>query len=70
MNVIPCVLEQKAIFSGALPGLNTSVNLLSSDDNIKIPCNCLPDCQLQQYPAEITSANLNRSFAFNSLTFL
>lgn len=71
MDKITCVIENKNVYSGALPGLNQTQNLTWSTLTIAdSPCDCLPDCQLQQYPAEITSGYLNRTFAFNTLTFL
>lgn len=67
MDNILCVIENKNVYSGALPGLNASSATMTIADS---PCNCFPDCQLQQYPAEITSGYLNRTFAFNTLKFL
>lgn len=71
MDKIECVLNNKNVYSGALPGLNNTINQTWATLTIAdSPCDCLPDCQLQQYPAEITSAFLNRTYALNTLTFL
>lgn len=69
MNQLSCILSHRGIYNGALPGLNATV-LDESKLNIKeTPCKCLPDCELNQYPSEITSAYFNRSFAFSFSSF-
>lgn len=65
MNNITCVQSHKEIHSGALPGVNHTMAVLSES-----PCHCLPDCELLQYPSEITSGGLDRRFSFNSINFL
>lgn len=70
MNQIACVQKNKHIYIGALPGLNRTYVTLSNVDITDTPCKCLPDCQLNQYPSEITSAYLNRTFAFSSSALL
>lgn len=65
MDKVTCVANYKSFYNGALPGVNsTSATLADS------PCKCLPDCELYQYPSEISSGRLNRSFSFNSISFL
>ena len=70
IDKIMCVLEHRSIYNGALPGINRTVGGISSYDLTDSPCRCLPDCNLFQYPSEITTGFLNRTFAYNSLGFL
>lgn len=65
MDKVTCVTAHKRFYNGALPGVNFTSAVLADS-----PCKCLPDCELYQYPSEISSGRLNRSFAFNSLNFL
>ncbi|KAG4071872.1 hypothetical protein HA402_006033 [Bradysia odoriphaga] len=64
MDKVECVTEHKQFYSGALPGVN-STSALREDS----PCKCLPDCVLYQYPSEISSGRLNRTFSYNSVNF-
>ncbi|KAJ6649940.1 Pickpocket protein 11 [Pseudolycoriella hygida] len=59
---ITCVVKYKALYSGALPGVNSTSATLEDS-----PCKCLPDCELYQYPSEISSGRLNRNFSLNSM---
>lgn len=65
LNEMICVRENRPAYFGALPGLNKAIlETPDADTNIQYtPCNCLPDCQINQYPTEITSATLNRTFS-------
>lgn len=65
MDSVECVTKYKQFYNGALPGVN-STNAVLQDS----PCKCLPDCELYQYPSEISSGRLNRDFSFNSMSFL
>lgn len=67
MDKIRCVVANKHLYSGAVPSLNGTLTTMTIEDS---PCDCLPDCQLQQYPTEITSAMMNRTYAFNTMNFL
>lgn len=64
MNEMECVRENRPIYFGALPGLNKTVVGTAQPSIHHTPCDCLPDCQLNQYPTEITSASLNRTFSY------
>lgn len=69
MNQITCVIENRHIFSGALPGLNLSLAVKGTNINTTNPCNCLPDCEFNLYASEATTAVLNRTFSFNNDAF-
>lgn len=61
-----CVREKRGAYFGALPGLNkTMLDPIGTIDEkfSQRPCDCLPDCELNQYPTELTSATLNRTFS-------
>lgn len=73
MNELACVRENQPIYFGALPGINKSIigPIGKVDTNMHhAPCNCLPDCQLNEYPSEITSATLNRTFSNSRIALL
>lgn len=63
MNEIMCVREHRSEYMGSLPGLNRTKMFAYEVIKQHIPCGCLPDCQLNQYPMEMTSAILNRTFS-------
>lgn len=65
MNKVECVTKNKYFYNGALPGVNTTDATLEDS-----PCKCLPDCELYQYPSEISSGRLNRNFSYNAISFL
>ncbi|XP_031617478.1 sodium channel protein Nach-like [Contarinia nasturtii] len=67
MNEMECARENRPIYFGALPGLNKTIVGTAEPSIQHTPCNCLPDCQLNQYPTEITSAHLNRSYSFSRM---
>jgi len=57
------------MYLGAMPGLKQSEtsNVLNKNN---YSCGCLPECQFTQYPGEVSAGELNRNYAFNSLSFL
>lgn len=63
INEVMCVRKHRSEYSGALPGFKQIKMLASEIKHHELPCDCLPDCQLNRYPTEITSAILNRSFS-------
>lgn len=70
MNEMMCARENRPAYFGALPGLNKTI-IETAEPNIHhTPCGCLPDCQLNQYPTEITSALLNRTYSFSQMGLL
>lgn len=63
MNEMMCVRKNRPLYFGALPGLNkTFVDAAAANTYYK-PCGCLPECEINQYPTEMTSATLNRTFS-------
>lgn len=66
MNDMMCVRENRSAYYGDLAGLHKTIHELNGgidENDIHTPCDCLPDCELNQYPAELTSATLNRTFS-------
>lgn len=71
MNDLMCIRENRGAYFGALPGLNKTILGPVADideHHIHIPCGCLPDCELNQYPTELTSATLNRTFSTTKMS--
>lgn len=70
MKDMQCIRQNRPAYAGALPGLNKTL-IEKIDTNVNFtPCDCLPDCQLNQYPTEITSADLNLTFSITRLNLL
>lgn len=70
MNDMICVRKNRPAYFGALPGLNKTI-IGTADPNIyHTPCKCLPDCQINQYPTEISSSTLNRTYSFSRMGLL
>lgn len=69
MSQITCVVENKLVFGGALPGLNRSQAALGMERNLTYSCDCLPDCEFNLFASEVTTAALNRSFSFSNNAF-
>ncbi|XP_037959011.1 pickpocket protein 11 [Teleopsis dalmanni] len=66
LKQISCIIENREIFTRALPTLNGTVSIVRQDNTTKIfPCNCLPDCEVNHYPSEITMGRLNSKLTFN-----
>lgn len=65
LDRMECVQQQKGLYNAALPGTDSATATLADTE-----CECLPDCELLQYQAEITMGRLNRDYSFNSMTFL
>lgn len=70
LSEITCVLRHRHVFTGALPGLNRTIFLASEVNFTNTrPCNCLPDCELNQFPTEMTAATLNRTYSYSQISF-
>lgn len=66
-----CIRQNRQAYAGALPGLNKTVITEKGDsDGHYTPCGCLPDCELNQYPSEITSADFNLTYSATKLSLL
>lgn len=66
MNDTICVREKRPAYFGILSEDNRTAHgrIQSVDENaVHFPCNCLPDCELNQYSSGLTSATLNRTFS-------
>lgn len=61
MNEILCVKKHWSAINGALPGIEKTTKFAHELKIQDTPCNCRSVCDLNQYPAEITSAALNRA---------
>lgn len=70
MNDMMCARENRPAYFGALPGLNKKIIETAEPNTHHTPCGCLPDCQLNQYPTELTSASLNRTYSASQMGFL
>ncbi|XP_017472042.1 PREDICTED: pickpocket protein 11 [Rhagoletis zephyria] len=57
LREMDCVMKMRDIFSWALPTVNRTVSLVQNTH--KFPCDCLPDCQFNGYPSEITMGLLD-----------
>lgn len=68
MDKLKCIKDHTDSFQGSLPGKNYTVT--SVNDVFTYPCNCYPNCELLQYPSEISMSRLNRDYSFNSMSFL
>lgn len=67
---IPCVVNNRNLFAVSIPGV-TNISELTTDHMTNNLCSyCLPDCQMFQYPAEITFGKFDRKYSFNSIAFL
>lgn len=64
MSQIVCVVENKHLFSGAMPSLNSGMKY----GPIKA-CDCLPDCDFNVYRTESSIGTINRTFSFNNDAF-
>lgn len=70
MTDMTCIRQYRSIYFSDLPGFNpTLYNGGMEVDNFR-PCNCLPDCELDDFSAEITSAVMNRTFSTGHLSLL
>lgn len=67
LSQIKCVHQNKNNFQGSQPRLNTTKDSITIESNT---CGCYPDCEMIQYPSEISSGELDRQYSFNSLGFL
>lgn len=70
MKDMQCIRQHRSAYAGALPGLNKTIIEKVDSDADFMPCDCLPDCQLNQYPSEITSADLNLTYSITKLSLL
>lgn len=67
MNDTMCARENRSTYFGILREQNnrTALGRIEGvDENtINFACDCLPDCELNQYSSELTSATLNRTLS-------
>lgn len=68
MNDMMCARDKRPTYFGVLrevdnrtaaPGRIEGID----ESTIHFACDCLPDCELNQYSSELTSATLNRKFS-------
>ncbi|XP_054744361.1 pickpocket protein 11-like [Anastrepha obliqua] len=57
LNEMQCVVKTRDIFSLALPTNNKTLTVMQKTDGF--PCGCLPDCEFNNYPSEITMGQLD-----------
>ncbi|XP_011199425.2 pickpocket protein 11 [Bactrocera dorsalis] len=57
LSEIYCILNAREIFALALPTQNTTLSVVQTTD--KFPCDCLPTCEFNSYPSEITMGQLD-----------
>uniref|UniRef100_A0A182T9F6 Uncharacterized protein n=1 Tax=Anopheles maculatus TaxID=74869 RepID=A0A182T9F6_9DIPT len=69
MKDMECVVRLRHLYQTAVPALNGSVERISYR-SIAPPCGCLPGCDKVQYPSQMVTGVMNRSFSFNALSFL
>lgn len=71
MSDMMCVRENRSVYYDVLrqKPKNQPSNIYSplfqmvDENDIVYPCDCLPDCELNKYSSELTSAKLNREFS-------
>ncbi|XP_061398250.1 sodium channel protein Nach [Musca vetustissima] len=59
-----CVLKYRVVFTRALNDNNATLSAVRN--TAKFPCNCLPDCQSNNYVSEITMGRLNVRLLFQN----
>ncbi|XP_058816379.1 sodium channel protein Nach-like [Topomyia yanbarensis] len=62
-----CLMANKELYQSAVPTFNLSIT--ETRDDVPSPCRCLPSCEMVQYPVEMSSGRLNRTFSYNSAAF-
>ncbi|XP_055600009.1 sodium channel protein Nach-like [Uranotaenia lowii] len=62
-----CLVENVERFRSAIPLNNSSITQLM--EKPPMVCDCLPSCEMVQYPVEMMYGKINRSVTFNSLSF-
>ncbi|EDW13421.2 pickpocket protein 11 [Drosophila mojavensis] len=60
-----CMLQTKRFFSRALANLDTPYSIVRNTENF--PCDCLPDCESNQYGSESTMGRLDASYSRNKM---
>ncbi|XP_040167541.1 sodium channel protein Nach-like [Anopheles arabiensis] len=68
MKDMECVVRARDRYVTAVPTRNGSVERLSYG-SVVAPCGCLPGCDKVQYPSEMVTGRMNRSFSFNAISF-
>uniref|UniRef100_A0A182WHJ6 Sodium channel protein Nach n=1 Tax=Anopheles minimus TaxID=112268 RepID=A0A182WHJ6_9DIPT len=68
MKDMECVVRARDRYQTAVPSMNSSVERISYR-SIAPPCGCLPGCNKLQYPSQMVTGVMNRSFSFNALSF-
>jgi hypothetical protein len=74
MNKIPCVKKAKYLYGGSIPPENVTTNATNSYEDkekkeIFLQCDCMPDCEINSYPAETTFGPFDRTTSINNLVF-
>ncbi|XP_065087331.1 sodium channel protein Nach-like [Ochlerotatus camptorhynchus] len=64
---MPCLLDYHELYSTAIPVMNLSVTKVM--EKVPMVCDCLPSCEMVQYPVEMSYGFLNREYSYNSLAF-
>lgn len=54
----------------AAPSFTKTLRQNGTGTTSTLACNCLPDCELNEYPGEIATGILNRQFSYNSMSLL
>lgn len=70
MTDMACIRRFRPDYFSAMPGLNRTVFAMDRTAAAFWPCDCLPDCELNDYSAESTVAVLNRTFSTGHLSLL
>uniref|UniRef100_A0A182PB08 Sodium channel protein Nach n=1 Tax=Anopheles epiroticus TaxID=199890 RepID=A0A182PB08_9DIPT len=68
MKDMECVVRARQLYLMAVPQRNGSVERLTHG-GIAPPCGCLPGCNKVQYPSEMVTGRMDRSFSYNSGSF-
>ncbi|XP_055542870.1 sodium channel protein Nach-like [Wyeomyia smithii] len=67
MEDMKCILENADLYQNAVPMFNWSI--MEIRDRAYTLCRCLPNCASVQYPAEMSSRLLNRSYSDTAQDF-
>ncbi|XP_055907034.1 pickpocket protein 11-like [Eupeodes corollae] len=64
-NEYACVINNRDILIKAIPSLENTI--IRGTSRLPSNCDCLPDCELNQYPSDITMGKLHTKFAANNI---
>ncbi|XP_053692037.1 sodium channel protein Nach-like [Sabethes cyaneus] len=67
MKDMKCILENADLYQSAIPMFNWSI--MEMKDKVFPVCRCLPNCASVQYPAEMSSRLLNRTYSDKAQDF-